>query len=608
MVRTAPVSFVSIVIIAFLILPFVSCGQPSAPSAPAAAPTKAAAEAVPAKESVVIALSQEPDTLIQDVGSMYFASVVKAALGTHSVNSSTAVLVWRNDKNEIVPGIAESVPTIENGGAKFVGEGENKHLEVTFKLRKDVKWHDATPVTSKDVKFRWETVMDPTFPISDRSTEQKIATMDTPDDYTVILKYMSQKEAREAARTGGRLGKPEAYKGFDKQEGPVLDPLYNRPVGVTPQHLYSKIKAADLSKSEYARKPMGMGPYKLKEWVAGQSITLEANPDYFLGAPKIKTLIFKIIPDTNTILAQLQAGAVDVVTEGSIQLDNAPDLDRIAAAGVVKPYYLPATVWEHLDFNNEHEFLKEPNVRKAIAYAIDRKSIVDKVLYGKTQVIHSWIVPMLWAYSDTITKYDYNKDKAAQLLKDAGFTPGPDGTLAKGGKPLRLKLQTTSGQKLRELTTQIIQQNLKEVGIAVDLDFMPSQNFFATEGKGPLNNGTFEMAIFGWVAGDDPAGVGLYHSKSIPTKDNAYAGQNMPRWKNARNDELLQKATDLLGQTERKPLYAEQQKIFSDDLPLLPLYQRPNISVANVKLQNYRPTPTNTPPTWNVHEWFLPAR
>ncbi len=604
-----------VIISLFSVLLYGCTQQPTpTPTSPAKVATSAAtpvsaaqATAKPAAsvDKITIGMSEEPDTLLQGAGSMYASSIVREALGTEIQDAGTGQLVWRNDKNEIIPGIAESVPTVDNGGAKFVGEGADKHLEVTFKLRKNVKWHDGTPVTSKDAKFAWEVVMNPDFPISDRSDAQKIQDVETPDDYTVIYKFMSEKQAHEAAKTGGRLKDPKEYAGYDKQVGPVLTPVYNRVSGamaVMPEHLFSKIPVKDLVKSEYARKPIGVGPYKLKEWVPGQSITLEANQDFFLGAPKIKTVTFKFIPDTNNIIAQLQTGALDVVTSDALPLSNVPDYDRIAAAGSIKFNYTPAASWEHIDMNNDNEFLKDVNVRKAIAHAIDRQSIVDKVLYGKTKVMHSWITPDQWAYSDDITKYDYNKDKAKQLLQQAGFTLGPDGILTKNGKPLKLKLETIAGNKLRELTSQIIQQNLKDVGIAVDIDAVPGKNF-----GGVLVNGTFDLALFSWNQGDDPGGLDIYYSKNIPTKENGHQGANFVRWSDPKNDELLLKANASLSEKERKPIYAEEQKVFSEDIPTLPMYQKPNITAAKAKLQNFKPTPTNTPPTWNIYEWSMPA-
>jgi len=584
--------------------------KPTTEATKAAAPAKATEPAKPVAmaQSVTIVMSQEPDTLLQSMGSMYAASAVKQALGTETQNTGTACLVLRNDKNEIIPNIAESVPTLENGGAKFVGEGEDKHLEVTFKLRKDVKWQDGQPVTSADVRFWWETMMDPDFGVASRDDEIKLADVATPDDYTVVFKLLSQKQARAAAQNGYMKLPKEEYAQFAQQEGPVTIPLYNRYGAVMPKHAYGSIPAKDLAKSEFARKPIGMGPYILKDWVAGQSITLEANPNYFKGAPKIKTVVFKFVPDTNTILAQLQTGQVDVVTEDAFQATAIPDLDRIGAQGLVKPYYIPAQVWEHVDLNLDNEFLKDVNVRKAIIYGIDRKSIVDNINYGKVPVIHTWITPDNMFYEDNVTKYEYNKDKAKQLLADAGFKPGPDGIMVKDGKPLKLLLQTTAGNKARELTTQIIQQNLKDIGIAVDLDYMPSKNFFATEGQGPLNARTFQMALYAWVSNDDPGGMDIYHSKNIPSKQNNFSGQNFPGWRNPKADAALATANSELEMAKRKAAYSEHQKLFAEDVPVVPLFQRLNISVAKTALKNFKPTPTQTAPTWNIQEWELPAQ
>lgn len=583
-------------------------------AAPAPTPTPTA---VPPAKQVIIGMSQEPDTLGAGLGSMYVAAVVKNALGTEIQNSGTAAMVWRNDKNEIIPGLAESVPTFENGGAKWVGEGADRHIEVTYKIRKGIKWHDGNPVTAADAKFAWETVVNPDFPIPDRSQELKIAAVTVVDNNTITYVYMSEKQATDAYKksvdacdkAGTKLEEcAEPYLFLKDQKGPVTDPLYNRIGYFMPTHILSKIAVKDIEKSEYARKPVGMGAYKFKEWVPGQSLTLEANPDFFLGAPKIQTLIFKIIPDTNTILAQLQTGDIDVATEDAFQLAAAPDLDNIAKAGVIKPYYTPAMVWEHIDFNLDNEFLKDANVRKAIAQGVDRQAIVDKVLYGKTQVAHSWITPNHWAYSDAVTKYAYSKDEAKKRLEAAGFTLGSAGYYEKGGKRLKLKLTTTAGNKARELTTQIIQSNLKEIGVEVELEYMPSKQFFATDGEGPLSARTFEMGLYAWVAGDDPGGMDIYHSSNIPTEASAYSGQNFPGYKNAKNDDLLVKANAEMDESKRKPLYAEQQKQWTEDLPSLPLYQRVNVAVAKVALKNFRPSPTNTPPTWNVQEWFLPAK
>jgi peptide/nickel transport system substrate-binding protein len=562
-----------------------------------------------ARTTVTVAMSQEPPTLGYALGSAYVASVVKITIG------SEPGMVVRDDQNTLIPFLCETVPTVENGGAQFVGEGADRFLQVTFRLRPGVVWSDGTPLTSRDFKFGWELVMNPNYPVQQgRDLERKVWSVETPDDYTVIYNFMSENQAREAARNGHMGLSASEYTEFAEQQGPVLDPLYNRigspwagaVAGAAPTHILSSMPVEEIDKSDYTRQPLGIGPFKVVNWVPGQYIQVDAVPTFFLGAPRLSSIIFKIIPNTNTILAQVQTGEVDVVSEDALQLDSAPVLDRLERdrRANVKAHYIPAMTWEHIDFNLDNEHLKDLRVRRAIAHAIDRQLIVDRVLYGKTEVIHSWIPPISWAYNPEIRKYPYDPNEAKRLLAEAGYTPGPDGILQKGGKKLTLKLQTTTAP-VRQQYSQIIQQNLKAVGIDLQLEFLPAATFFASEGKGPLSNRTFELGVYAWVAGDDPGGVELYHSKNIPSKENAYTGQNYPGWRNPRNDELLTKAMSTLNQDERLPLYLEQQKLFAEELPVLPLFARPNISLARRTLQNFRPAPTNTPLTWNSYDWWM---
>jgi peptide/nickel transport system substrate-binding protein len=255
-------------------------------------------------------------------------------------------------------------------------------------------------------------------------------------------------------------------------------------------------------------------------------------------------------------------------------------------------------------------------VRQAIAYGINRKDIVDKVLFGKTAPMDSWVVPLSpfstmndnmksYLTKFPITKYDYNPDKAKQLLDQAGWTVGGDGVRAKGGQRLAFKWSTTAANKQRESVTQIIQQNLKAIGIEVTLDYIPAQQFFADDG--PVYHRTYEgVAEFGWIGAADPGGYNLFHSSQIPSEDNNFSGQNIPGWKNARNDELIKKANNSISDKEREPAYAEQQSLWSQEVPQIALFVRPNISAAKLALQNFLPAGTNTTPeTWNAQEWFL---
>lgn len=575
--------------------------QPTPVSAPSnvPSPTKAPVSA----KQVNVLLHQEPDTLMPAIGQMLAAEQVMGALWTN--------LVIRDDKNEYVAWGAESVPTLDNGGARFVGEGPDRFLEITYKIKRDLKWHDGNPVTSADVKFSIELMQNPDFPALQRKLALKVHQVRTPDDKTAVVEFLSERQAREAASTGGKYQRPDFYVGFEKQVGPVIDPLFFM-VGdagnqrLFPAHILSKIDPKDMEKSDFARRPVGNGPYKFKDWVPGQHIVVEAAGTSVFGPPNIQTVVFRLMADSTAILNALAAGEGHATTQGALDLDQSPELDQLAKQGKIQPYHIPATGWEHLDFNLDHEFLGDKNVRKAIAHAIDRQAMVDNLLYGKSQVMHSWIAPPHWAIDESaMVTYQYDLAKAKDLLAAAGFTPGPDGILQKGGKPFQIKLQTTTA-KIRQAVAPVVQANLKDVGIAVELDFIPGFGLFDREG--PLVKRTFETALYRWSSDPDPDPTAIYHSQFIPTEANNWAGSNIPGWRNREADELMMKAASTLSRKDRKPMYGRLLSLWTDELPTLPLFQTVNVSAASPNLRNFKPTPTNTPETWNLHEWMLADR
>lgn len=555
-----------------------ACQQATTPSGASPAATSAA---VKLKDTIVIAMSQEPESLNSMTQSMMVASQVLGTLATG--------LTVRDDKNTPQARIAKEVPSLEKGTAKVAKTADGKdQLTVTWKLRDDVTFTNGDPLTSEDVKYSWEGIcLNKAIPITDRSGCEDYQSVDTPDKYTVIVTY-----------------KPD-----------VLDPLYfYYCCTIYPKKVVSAIDPAKF-KDAFARNPIYAGAYKLKEWAPGSSITVEAYDKFYLGAPKTKTIIFKFITDTNTLLAQLKAKQADIGTSDALQLDQSPELDKLEAESGIKPNYTPAQVWEHVDFNlvdpkdhsKPHPVLGDVKVRQAIAHGINKDEIVKTVLFGKTKPIDSFIFGNSWAAADPkdITVYPFDQNKAKALLDEAGWKPGADGIREKGGVKAELKLQSTTGNKLREQTTQIMANQLKQIGIKVNIELLPASKYFATKGEGPLNNGTFDMGLFAWVQGDDPYST-LYLCKQRPEKENNWSGQNDPRYCNPAFDKVQEAANQKLLQSERKPLLLEAQKIWTKDLPVLPLYQRINIDAAPVTMKNFRPTPTNTPVTWNCWEWELP--
>lgn len=552
------------------------------------------------KDTIVISMGQMPDTLHPLIGSMMARTEVLGALFTRAVVN--------DNRGEYVAIGVERVPTVDNGGAQFVGTGDDRHLEVTFTVKQGMKWQDGTPVTSKDARYAWELYMDPKFPATDRSTVSKVSDITVTDDRTFVVKWMSAKQARDAAANGFKGNDAKLWADYKDQKDPLTDPTYfDLPTTYfMPEHILGKIPPDQQQASDWAtNKTIGNGAYRLTALVPEQSITLEAVPDYFLGAPPTKTLVFRIIADTNAQLAALQANEIDVATQvQGPDVDRSPELDRLQG---YKAYYIPGTPWEHIDLNMDDPLLKDKNVRKALIQSINRQEIVDKLLFGKTRVAQSWVQKDIppWAWDENcLTKYTFDTAAAGRLLEQAGYQKGGDGMYAKGGQPLSLRLQTTDAA-LRKNVSQVIQANMKQAGIDLQLEFLPARAFF--ERNGPLIQGTFQLGLYTWLSNPDPDASSLYKSSAAPSPENGFVGQNYPRIRNQQLDSLLSRGASELSVAARKPIYCEAQKLWTDEVPVIPLFQRLVTTVARANMGNYRPTQTLIPETWNAWMWYVPA-
>lgn len=555
--------------------------------------------------SVTLGMDQEPDTLFAGIGSMMARTEVLGAAQT--------LLVRENDKPEFVALAAESKPTIANGGAKFVGTGTDRHLEVTFKI-KTHNWQDGKPVTAEDARFGWLLYLDPKFPASARSAAEKLWDLQAVDAKTIVAKFMSEAQAVQASKGQHPVLKdPSEFADYKEWagKGPVVDPLYFT-FGdfLYPRHLLKDIAPDKMAKSDFASKPVYNGPYKVKEWVKGQQIILEAQDNFFLGTPKIKNMVFKFVKDSSVMIAGLRAGELDVATQIGLDLDNKPELDPLADRFNI--HLIPGTKWEHIDFNLDDPVMKDIHVRRAIAYGINRKTIIDNLLYGKSEIANAFIPdwhPYYKPNAAKVVKYTFDVAKAESELKDAGYAKGADGFMAKGGTKLKIRLQTT-GATLRKQTAQLIKDDLKKIGIDLELEFLVPKNFFAQSPPGPLHGRTFQMGMYTWLASFDPDAEGLYLGSHTPTKANAWAGSNFPGYNGA--DDLIQqadlKAENVVDESKRIPLYGQILQKWTTDLPVFPLFLRVSPMVARKDLKNFRPTKTSAPETWNSWEWEMPAK
>jgi peptide/nickel transport system substrate-binding protein len=539
------------------------------------------------KDTLVFAMSQEPSSLF-----WWFENAAVAQIAARSLQVN---LIARDHKDNLYPEVAWYVPTLENGGAFWVGAGDDRRLVVKFKMRRGIKWADGREVTSNDVLYTHKLVLDPNSTIQDRSVDEKLANVDNPDKYTVIYNYMSYNQARDFYNGTNDKAHFAFLKQFVDEKRPVVDPLYNvggSIGGLLPDHILSRIPADKITESGYARNPIHAGPFRVERWTSGSEIVLARNPNYNLtAAPLLSRIVIKIIPDTNQIIAQLKTGDLDAATSDAFPAPTEV-LDTLAASGQ-KVEYIPARVWEHIDFNLDRPFFQDKAVRQAMHHAINKKRIIDQVVLGKSVELWTYLPPASWASMQNpefaqewqskfpLKTYPYDVAKANQMLDAAGWARGADGIRAKGGVKLSFDYATTAANRTREQITQLVAADLKAVGIDAKLKYVPSAEYFGDDGY--LARRQHDFAQYAWILDVDPGNT-LYDSQYIPSAENNYSGSNYPGYRNAKYDQLSRSANNEIERSKRGALFAEAQSIWSDELPAIPLYPRSNIEVRKENL------------------------
>lgn len=536
----------------------------------AATTTTTAAASVKRGGVVRVGLSQEPDTLNPLLSAQTVSSLISGLV--------TEALVDVSPEGQYVPRLAESVPTQANGGVSADG------LTVTYKLKKGVKWSDGKPFTSKDVAFTLKVTMDDANGIP-TSGYKLISALETPDETTVVIKFK------------------ELYAPYLTLFGNIL-----------PEHVFDG--KTDVTKADFNRKPLGTGPFTVKSWTAQESIIMEKNANYReQGKPYLDGIIFRQYKSRETAIQSFIANEIDVLwdlTEEQIpQFEKMPDSMLDIASSV-------STERLVLNFSNpkgdkagdpttQHPVLGDIKVRQAIQFAINKKLLVDSLLYGKTTVATT-VIPQGWAKQDG-TPSDFNPEKAKQLLDEAGWKPGADGIREKDGVKMELRYGTTTGNKLREKTQQLIQEQLKNVGIKITIENVPSDQLFASWSKnGARKRGTYDILMWTTEPGIDPDShiYNYFHSSSIPTEANKGAGANYSRWTNATKDKAIDDAAKTLDPAKRKAAYQVVADEMNKDLPQILLYNRLNIDAFKKTVQGHKPNIwANAWLMWNAEEWTL---
>lgn len=484
------------------------------------------------------------------------ASNLIPILASDSPSHSIAGFIYNGlvkyDKNmNIVGDLAESWTISKDG------------LIITFRLRRGVKWHDGKPFTAKDVLYTYQVTVDPKTPTAYAGDFLKVKKAEVLDDYTFRVTY-------------------------DKPFAPALISWSS---AIMPRHL---LAGKDITKSELSRRPVGTGPYIFKEWVAGQKIVLVANPDYFENQPYVDGRVTRIIPDTATMFLELRARNIDMMGLTPLQYTRQTQ-NNLFRQNFDKYRYL-AFAYTYLGYNLKHPFFADKGARQAISYAINKEEIISGVLLGLGKPATGPYKPGTWAYNENVQKYSYNPEKARELLRAAGWTKtNKDGILEKDGRPFSFELITNQGNETRQKCAEIIQRQLKEVGIDVKIRVLEWAAFI----NDFINKRRFETVILGWTIPLDPDAFDVWHSSKTAPQE-----LNFISYKNTEVDALLEKARSTFDQKQRKKYYDRFQEILAEDQPYTFLYVPDELIIISKRIRGIEPAPIGL--GHNFIKWYVP--
>ncbi len=474
-------------------------------------------------------------------------------------------LVTIDDHQRDIPDLAAQVPTQENGGISRDG------LTITYKLRHNVTWQDGAPFTSADVKFSWQAVMNPNNNVVERNGYDVVSSVDTPSPYTVVF----------------HLKRPFA---------PFVDTVFgesDEPYGIVPKHILDKYP--DINRVPFNELPIGTGPFKVAQWVHGDHVTYVANPHYFRGAPLLSRIIVKVIPDSNTMEAEIRSHDIDFGND--IATANLAHLHGTAGIITLVP---KSPAYFSVVLNTKRPPLDDLRVRRALAYGINEKRIVSTLLFGTGIVAQGTdLSPFYWAYDPNVMQYPYDPQKANQMLDQAGWKRGSNGIRVKDGRPLSLQLSYGSGNATaREMGVQI-QSDLRGIGVDVPIKTYNYTVFYATkELGGILNSAKYDMAEYAWISGADPNDSTQWMCDQVPP-----TGNNITQYCNPQLDAAERTALTHYDRATRKKAYATTQSLLASDVPAIFQYYQGVRYAFSTSFKNFRPNGISE--GWNAYEWNI---
>ena len=441
-------------------------------------------------------------------------------------------------------------------------------LDLTFKLRRDVRWHDGQPFTADDVVFTYETMVNPKTPTAYGGDFKTVEEVKAVDPYTVHVRY-KQPNAK-ALQSWGIWMLPKHLLEAAAREGKLREAPQNR------------------------SNPVGTGPYLFKEWKSGEKVVLVANPNYFEGRPFISRVVYRIIPSSATTFLELKAKGVDGAKLTALQFKRQTEYPAFRKA--YAKYQYAANVYVYLGMNLRDQRFADRRVRQAFAHAINKHEIIDGVRLGLAREATGPYKPGTWQYNADVHQYPFDPAKARALLASAGWTAtDSDGFLVKNGQRFKFDLLLAQGSDEGRKVAEIIQSSFKDIGVQVEIRVIE----WAALLKEYIKKRNFEAVILAWGVTPDPDQYDIWHSsKTSPDELNRIG------YANAEVDDLLEKGRGTCVEADRKKYYDRLQEVLAEDQPIVFLYFRDGLPVVSSRVRGIVPAPIGI--NYNFNEWYVP--
>jgi peptide/nickel transport system substrate-binding protein len=518
-----------------------------------------AVAAIPSGGTVIAAEADTPDSL---------NPLLNQQLSTVDIDSAVFdSLVRIGDKGQYMPDLASRWTSSADG------------LHWTFYLNPKATWQDGVPFTAKDVVFTTDLVKNPLFPATSSLGFDHVKSITGVGDHQVNITLIS----------------PYA---------PFLN--YYATAFILPQHVLGQIPVDKIrTDAQYNRRPLGTGAFEISEFAAGDHVTMVANKAYFLGAPHLDKVIWRIVPNGTTALNQMRTGEVNLAGQ-TADLD-ARQYNQLKHQPGLTAYDTPGFNWQHIDLI-ETGFLKDVQVRQALQMATPRDRIIKVVALGYAKPQYSDQSPAKPVYNSAVEKYwPYDPAKAAAMLAADGFTKGSNGMLQKGGVPFNVTLYVDAAFSAQVEIVQIIKQAWAQIGVNVDARPLDPATLFGRRGPlydpNRLTSSSMKAVEYEWIEPAEPDDTFFWSTSQIISAK-VQAGGNFDGYSNPAADTLMAQGLTTTDFNARKAVYQKLQLILANDVPDIWLYWGDVLTVATSHLHNYDPNPFNYDTAWNAKDWY----